>query len=100
MWCPNIGNYDIIDIEFQKARIIILQSESFYTRTLAGKLVTDSYLARTDSENFSSTDRANTLCGWLSIFHRDFLRIFDVSFCFAFDAVSLYHITSRNPIGH
>ncbi len=68
LWCPNIANYDIINIEFQKAGIIILQSESFYTRTLAGKLVIDSYLARTDSENLSSTDRANTLCTGLPFF--------------------------------
>jgi hypothetical protein len=52
-------------------------------------------LARPDSEYFGSTDGANALCSWLAIFHRDFLRIFDIPFCLAFDAVSLYHVTSQ-----
>jgi hypothetical protein len=52
------------------------------------------YLALADFEHLGTAARANTLCGWLTIFHSDNLRIAHFPFGATFHTVCLHLYTS------
>ena len=50
------------------------------------------FLAATDGIHLGAAVRADALSCWLAIFHCNGFSIFHFFFCFAFNAISLYHV--------